>query len=109
MVVDLYATWCESCVRQLPALAALAEAHRGELVVVGIDVGEELEVAATFATQQRIEYATFGDPEFAFADCLGIAQLPTLLVIDSSGAIIYRSRELDDQVLEVVDSLLSPP
>lgn len=106
MLVDLYATWCQSCRKQIAGLEQLAAEHGDGLVVVGVDVGEELDVASQFAAREGIDYLTFGDPEFAFADSMGVSQLPALLLVDHDGAIVHRSSHLDDEMLAKIKALV---
>ncbi len=106
MLIDLYATWCESCRDQIASLESLADHHAGRLVVVGVDVGEELDVARTFASRIGIDYATFADPEFRFADSMGITQLPAVLVVDRDGTIVHRARELDAETRDQIEQLI---
>lgn len=106
MVVDLYATWCQSCRKQIAGLEQLATEHGDDLVVVGVDVGEELDVASQFAAREGIDYQTFGDPEFQFADSMGVSQLPALLLVDQDGAIVHRSSHLDDEMRAKIQALV---
>jgi cytochrome c biogenesis protein CcmG/thiol:disulfide interchange protein DsbE len=106
MVIDLYASWCESCRDQIPNLKSLATRHAGRLVVVGVNVGEEPDVARRFAAREGIDYATYLDPDFKFADSMGITQLPALLVVDADGKIVHRARELDAATRDAVEQLV---
>ncbi len=106
-VVDLWATWCPACKESIPALARLAKAYEGtDLLVVGIDVGEEEQKAKDYAREAEIPYPIYFDPEFRFADSLGARRVPTLLVIDRDGAIAYRGEKLDEEALTVIRRLL---
>jgi len=107
MLIDLYASWCDSCRDQIASLESLATRHAGRLVVVGVNVGEELDVARQFASREDIDYATYADPEFRFADSMGITQLPSLLVVDRDGTIVHRSRELDAATRDAIEQLVA--
>lgn len=48
VLVDFWATWCGPCRMLAPMLAALAEAHEGELTVGKVNVDEERELAIRF-------------------------------------------------------------
>ncbi len=109
MVVDFYATWCKSCRKQIAGLEQLATRHGDRLVVVGIDVGEELEIASAFVVREGIDYQTFGDPDFELAGSMGVTQLPALLLIDRDGAIVHRTSHLDDELLTRIDALVGSP
>jgi thiol-disulfide isomerase/thioredoxin len=100
-LVSLWATWCDTCVEEAPALNRLdSEARKnGDAVVVGIAVGENAEKVRTFASERRLAYAQLVDPEFRFADTLGERQVPATLVVDRTGHIVFRGRALDAESL----------
>jgi thiol-disulfide isomerase/thioredoxin len=97
LVVDVFATWCEACRQGLPGMNELARAHRGgDVVVVGLDVGEERAAVERFVARAGVDYPVYYDPELRFEDSLGLTELPLILVIDGSGRIVHRSARLDD-------------
>jgi cytochrome c biogenesis protein CcmG/thiol:disulfide interchange protein DsbE len=106
MVLDLYATWCKECRRQIAKLQQLASATGDKLVIVGVDVGDEMGIAQTFADRQHIGYPTFGDPDFRFADSMGVDVLPAILLIDAQGDVVHRADQLDDATRARIDELL---
>jgi thiol-disulfide isomerase/thioredoxin len=109
MVVDLFATWCESCRDQVPALSKLAAAHGDKLVVVGVDIGEKQSEVEQQLRGFGATYPIYFDPDFHFADSLGISQLPAMLVVDRAGVIRHRSRTLDKAAMQVIDQLVAAP
>lgn len=105
LVLDLFATWCEACRDNLAPMKELARVHGGEVVVAGIDVGEDRAVAARFIAREGITYPVYTDPEMRFEDSLGVSALPLVLVIDGSGRIVHRAARLDDATLRVIQDL----
>lgn len=108
MLIDMYATWCDGCRKQIAGLEALAARLGDRAVVVGVDVGDELDVARTFATREGIAYPTFADPEFTFADAMAVSDLPHLMVVDHDGAVVHRSQKLDADTEAVIERLIAP-
>ncbi len=108
MVVDLYAIWCDGCRKQIASLEELAARLGDRALVVGVDVGDELDAARTFASREDIDYPTFADPEFRFADSMGVSGLPHLLVVDPAGAVVHRSQKLDRETEATLQALLAP-
>ncbi len=95
-LVSLWATWCEPCRDEIPALGRLdawARAHGA--VVVGVAVGESAEVVARFRRDTPMPYAVYVDEELRFADALGERSVPATVVVDRSGRIVYRGGALD--------------
>jgi thiol-disulfide isomerase/thioredoxin len=103
-LVSLWATWCESCAREMDALNRLdAKTAAGrDAVVIVVDVGEEPEKVAEFARQRGLRYAQLVDEDFAFADALGQRRVPSTLVVDRHGQIVFRGDTLDGRSLEAL-------
>jgi cytochrome c biogenesis protein CcmG, thiol:disulfide interchange protein DsbE len=60
--VNFWATSCGPCRAEMPAMQALAELHPDELLVLGIDWGEERTTVADFAARYGINYTILLDP-----------------------------------------------
>ncbi len=109
-VVSLWATWCDACLGEIDALGRLhaLAAARGDAIVVGVAVGESRETVAAFAQKRRVVYAEFVDEGFHLADALGEPRVPTTLVVDRAGRIIFRGGALDSAGLAAFRSALTP-
>ncbi len=96
-VISLWATWCDACSAEIGALNRLDEqaGSRGDGVVVGVAVGEPRAKVAAFARDRGLKYARLVDEDFRLADLLGERRVPTTLVVDRSGRIVYRGGALD--------------
>jgi peroxiredoxin len=103
-LVSLWATWCESCGKEMDALNRLdaTTAAGRDAVVIGIDVGEEPGKVAEFARKRGLRYAQLVDEDFAFADALGQRRVPSTLVVDRHGSIVFRGDALDGRSLEAL-------
>jgi len=103
-LVSLWATWCESCGKEMDALNRLdaTTAAGRDAVVIGIDVGEEPGKVAEFALRRGLRYAQLVDEDFAFADALGQRRVPSTLVVDRHGSIVFRGDALDGRSLEAL-------
>lgn len=106
-VIDVWAAWCTPCRAAVPALRAWSRelGPRGA-VLVGVNLGEPPDQAADAARTLGMDYPVYGDPNFEFGDRVGASTLPTLLVVDRDGRIVYRSNGLDDALRARVDALL---
>ena len=74
VLVNLWATWCAPCVKEMPLLDELAADYDGELNVVTIsqDMGDPAKIAAFFADNGLENLPQWIDPQLA----LGEAALP---------------------------------
>ncbi len=103
VVIDLWATWCKACRKELPKLQRLHDAEAGsQLLVVAINVGEDANTAATYARGLGLSLPIYLDPEHKFANSVGAKQFPSIYVLDRDGAIISKARTLTPAVLSLV-------
>ncbi len=105
-VVSLWATWCEVCVGEIDALARLQAQAGSDAVVIGVAVGETHETVAAFARKRGLRYPQVVDEDFRLADALGEPRIPTTLVIDRGGRIVFRGGALDPAGLAAFRSAL---
>lgn len=97
-LVSLWTTWCDACVKEQPALARIdgwAKAHGA--VVVGVAVGESIDTVTTYTAEHRLPWLVLVDEEFRFADALGEKRVPTTLVVDREGHVVYTGGAVDER------------
>ena len=81
LIVNFFATWCEPCLSELPALQRLAAAADGP-AVVAIDVGEPADRVRRLAARLAIDFPVLLDEDRAVLKAWKIAMLPTSIVLD---------------------------
>jgi thiol-disulfide isomerase/thioredoxin len=93
VLVNLWATWCAPCVRELPALARLSqEMSDRQVVVVAIDVGRD-DARAAKAFLSRHGAARLGvylDSDTTMLRGFHAFGLPTSILLDGKGRMIAR-------------------
>jgi thiol-disulfide isomerase/thioredoxin len=94
VVVNLWATWCAPCVQEMPTLAKLADATRGEsvaIVPISLDREDDRANAASFIAK-RPPLPFYNDAKFALAYALQppAQGLPTTFLIDPAGLVRAR-------------------
>lgn len=89
-VVNLWASWCYPCRKEMPLLQAQAEA--GDRVrIIGVDTNDQAAHARRFArTTVHATYEQLSDPSGKLAVALHAPGLPYTFAIDSSGAVVWR-------------------
>ena len=95
LLVNLWASWCVPCVKELPTLDKLAAAHRqdGRLGVIAVsqDSGDEASVNAFLAKLKIKDLGAYHDPKMALSGALGPdTVLPTSIYYDANGREIWR-------------------
>ena len=87
--VNFWATSCEPCRTEMPAMQRLAEAYPDELLIVGVDWGEGRDVVADFVTRYGVEYPILLDPGLeAYYRWAGTDGLPRHYFIGGEGTIL---------------------
>ena len=90
--LNVWATWCGPCRFETPELQALQNQYAASgLKVIGVSVDEgEVDAVKTFVAEQKITYPIAVDPEGRIATLLQTTVLPTSLLIDRHGKIVWR-------------------
>lgn len=86
VVLNFWASWCEPCKKETPALVAFARANPG-LDVVGIAINDRVSDSRRFAKEQRIPYELGTDRSGDAALAFGATGLPVTVIIDEEGRV----------------------
>ncbi|HET7816477.1 MAG TPA: TlpA disulfide reductase family protein [Sphingomicrobium sp.] len=94
VLVNLWATWCAPCVKELPTLDALARRHAvgGSIGIIAVsqDMGPHNSVRAFLERLKLSEIGAYHDPKMALSGALGAEVLPTTILFDSEGRELWR-------------------
>ncbi len=95
VLVNLWASWCAPCVKELPTLDKLAASHRndGQLGVIAVsqDSGPQPSVVAFLAKLKVKDLGAYHDPKMALSGALGPdTVLPTSILFDAQGKEVWR-------------------
>jgi peroxiredoxin len=90
VLLEFWATWCLPCHVQADILEPIYEEYRGRGVeFLAVGVGEDEDVVRRFVHRNPFPYPVLIDPADELSFELGIAALPTLMVIDRDGKVAY--------------------
>ncbi len=89
VIVNFWASWCEPCVRELPALETFAARHSGTAAdpqVLAVNVGEEGATIRSFLAENDVARLTvLLDRDLVASDAWGARGLPMTFLIDPTG------------------------
>ena len=90
-LLDLWATWCPPCRREIPYLIDLQKKFKGkDVMVVGVSLDAEKSTVANFVKAQGINYAIAHDPSGnKIGGLYQVKGIPATYVIDKKGVIRY--------------------
>ena len=91
VLVNLWATWCAPCVKELPTLDRLAGVDPDlQVVAVSQDMGPHASVVAFLESHKIANLAAYQDPKMGLSGALGAEVLPTSILYDARGKEIWR-------------------
>jgi thiol-disulfide isomerase/thioredoxin len=92
VLLNLWATWCAPCVKELPTLDALQarEGERLKVMTVSQDMEGRAKVEAFLAKGKYRTLEAWLDPEMALMSDLGVSTLPTTILYDGEGREVWR-------------------
>ncbi|MFN8023813.1 MAG: TlpA disulfide reductase family protein [Acidimicrobiales bacterium] len=96
-IVNLWATWCGPCRREMPAFETVS----GEITdvrFVGVNQGDAGDAAKEFLDEVGVTFDQYLDPDGELTNALKVTGLPATFVLDADGDIVsVHSGALDEQ------------
>jgi thiol-disulfide isomerase/thioredoxin len=102
-LVNLWATWCAPCVKELPTLDRLEASIHPELepvaytpesqlqvIIISQDMGPQASVEAFLEHLKIKNLGAYHDDKMALSGALGVQVMPTTILYDSDGREVWR-------------------
>ena len=107
VLLVFFATWCVSCMAEVPEIKKFAEiAKEINIAVLGINYKQPAEIVEGFKKSSTINYRVLLDTDGTVAvEKYGIKGLPHIVGINAKGMIIYRGAGLPDNITEFIKYL----
>lgn len=88
LVINVWASWCVPCRREMPDFQAAHVLLGDRVAFVGIDHQDARSSAIAFAHETGVTYPSGFDPQGAVAADYGLVGLPTTILVASDGRIV---------------------
>jgi thiol-disulfide isomerase/thioredoxin len=101
VLLNFWASWCDPCRTESPAIEKWAGEHQGEVKVVGMNTEDLTDDAQDFVDEYHLSWEMLRDGDGERKDAYGIFALPESFLIDPDGnlALIQRGA-VDDEFLQ---------
>lgn len=86
-VVNLWATWCAPCRRELPDFEEVHRDLAPDVRFIGVNIGDRADDAQRFIDELGVTFEQLLDVDGSLNEALGTATLPVTVVTDSEGRI----------------------
>lgn len=99
IMVNMWATWCPPCVRELPAIERLATKFKSEdfaLLPISIDAEGKQQVQAFLNTLGMAGFNSYYDPEQNLGQVFPLDTIPATFILDQNGQLIAFVRSFVD-------------
>ncbi len=87
VVLNMWATWCKPCVKEMPAFDEVA-AGTDAVRIIGVNVADEPADAEAFARDLGVSYEQYTDPSGELSDAFEVTGLPATAFIDADGTVV---------------------
>ncbi len=108
LVLNLWATWCAPCRRELPAFDRVSGATSGEVTIIGVNQGDDLDAAAAMIDELGIDFPQAVDSSSELSRELAITSMPSTIFVSASGEVVEtHAGELNvDQLTALIEEHL---
>ena len=110
VLMDFWATWCGPCRQISPSLEAIYERHKAKGLEAMAITGEAREIVALVEKERPHAMPVYLDPDGKASAAFGADALPTMVVLDRAGRIVYQTQgvgpDTADEISEAVEKAL---
>lgn len=105
MVINMWQSYCEPCIKEMPALEAFHQQYGDRVAVLGVDSNDVRPAAAMdLARRTGVTYPSLADPGGDFPGVEGFGRvrfLPAWIFVDGDGEVTHVESKAVDSVDEI--------
>jgi thiol-disulfide isomerase/thioredoxin len=102
LLLYFWASWCKPCRLTTPQVSTLAEDYKDRITVLGINVGgvDSLRDVKKYSKRYKVTYPLLIDSNNSMVEAYSIYAIPTVILLDESGKILFRDNEPPEKLDE---------
>ena len=108
VLVNIWATWCPPCVREMPSMEKLyAKFNNDGFTILAIDMMEEADSVRAFKEEYKLNFPILLDFDGSVAQFYNVMSIPTTYIVDQEGYIIGSAIGTRDWASEIAFMLIN--
>ena len=116
VLINFWATWCAPCINEMPYLDQVVKKYKDKgfsVLAVSVDNQKSLSQVRSFIKTKKFSFDIFLDPNMQIFKKLNGNLMPTNVLIDKSGKVVWRhygylpgdEKKMEEQILNVLNIL----
>ncbi len=103
VVIDIFASWCGSCIRELPLLNEAYQKYKDRIAFIGLDFEPDDTIldVAEIRIGNKVRFPMSRTAGTGLNEYLGVFSVPCTLVVDRFGVLCYRHTNLFENTEEL--------
>lgn len=111
--LDFWASWCTPCRKSFPWMNELQQKYKDDLVVIGVNLDQEKELAEAFIKETAPEFKIIYDPKGKLATEYQVAAMPSAFILGRDGKILikhlgFHTKKIDSYEAEIQQLINKP-
>lgn len=97
LLVNIFASWCPPCVKEVPIFISMRKAFSEEdLFIVGVSVDDEAKELSEFLAKYPINYPIY-KAKGNFREAVGVSAIPQLMLFTRGGQLVTNHKGYVDE------------